>query len=141
MLGLQYVDYIHPLRQRRKEESILAESKLAPIETIFANLIWSHEPISSGELVKLCEKELGWKKSTTYTILKRLCNRGIFHNQHGIVTSLISHQDYLALQSQNFVEETFEGSLPLFLAAFTRRRKLSQKEIAELQKWIEENRG
>ncbi len=119
----------------------MAESKLAPIETIFANLIWSHEPISSGELVKLCEKELGWKKSTTYTILKRLCNRGIFQNQHSIVTSLISHQDYLALQSQNFVEETFEGSLPLFLAAFTRRRKLSQKEIAELQKWIEENRG
>lgn len=119
----------------------MAEYKLGEIEMRFADLIWSNEPISSGELVKLCEKELSWKKSTTYTILRRLCERGFFQNKDGAVTSLISKQEFMSLQSEEFVEETFAGSLPRFLAAFAMRKKLSENEIAEIQKLIDENRG
>lgn len=118
----------------------MAEYKLGAVEMRFADLIWENEPISSGELVKLCEKELSWKKSTTYTILRRLCEREIFHNQDSIVTSLISKEEFNALQSEKFVEETFEGSLPKFLTAFSMRKKLSDKEIDELQNFINENR-
>lgn len=114
--------------------------KLGAMETRFAELIWDNEPISSGDLVKLCEKELSWKKSTTYTMLRRLCERGIFQNADSVITSLISRQDFVALQSEKFVDETFDGSLPRFLAAFTRRKKLSEKEIDELQKLIDESR-
>lgn len=118
----------------------MADIRLGVIETRFADLIWENEPISSGELVKLCERELSWKKSTTYTILRRLCERGIFLNHKGTVTSLISKDEFHALQSQKFVEETFEGSLPKFLAAFSTRKKLSDDEINELQKLIDEMR-
>lgn len=118
----------------------MAEYKLGAVEMRFADLIWENEPISSGELVKLCEKELSWKKSTTYTILRRLCERAIFQNQDCIVTSLISKEEFNALQSEKFVEETFEGSLPKFLTAFAMRKKLSEKEIDELQNFINANR-
>lgn len=103
--------------------------------------MWDKEPISSGDLVKLCEKELTWKKSTTYTMLRRLIDRGIFQNKGGTVSSLISRQEFSALQSEKFVEEAFGGSLPQFLAAFTMRKKLSDNEIKELQKLIDEKRG
>lgn len=116
------------------------EYKLGAMETRFADLIWEHEPLASGELVKLCEKELEWKKSTTYTILRRLCERGIFQNKDGAVTSLISKQEFFALQSEQFVEETFDGSLPQFLAAFTTRKMLSEKDIDELQRFIDKHR-
>lgn len=115
--------------------------KLGVMETRFADLIWDNEPVSSGDLVKLCEKELTWKKSTTYTMLRRLCERGIFQNKDGIVSSLMSKREFNALQSERFVEETFDGSLPQFLAAFTSRKRLSEKEINELQKLIDEKRG
>lgn len=115
------------------------EMKLGVIESRFADLIWQHEPLSSGELVKLCEKELNWKKPTTYTVLRKLCERGIFKNQEGTVTSLLSREEFYALQSEKFVEETFDGSLPAFLAAFATRRKLSGKDIEELQKLIHQN--
>lgn len=118
----------------------MSEYRLGAIEGKFAKIIWDNEPLSSGDLVKLCEKELGWKKSTTYTVLKRLCLRGIFQNSDGFVTSLISEKDFYSLQSEEFVDETFSGSLPGFLAAFTRRKKLSDSEIEELKKLIEENR-
>ena len=114
--------------------------KLGVVETRFAELIWSHAPISSGELVKLCLQELEWKKSTTYTVLKRLCQRGLFQNADGVVTSLVSREEYYALQSERFVEDTFAGSLPAFLAAFTARKKLSEKEIAQLQALIDDCR-
>ena len=119
----------------------MTDARLGAIETRFADLIWENEPISSGELVKICEKELNWKKSTTYTILRRLCERGIFQNNNGTVTSLISKSDFYAMQSERFVEETFEGSLPKFLAAFATRKKLSEKEIEELQRFIDERKG
>ena len=103
----------------------MGELTMGAIETRFAEMIWQREPVSSTELVKLAAAELDWKKSTTYTVLRRLCERGIFQNQDGIVTSLISKQDFYAVQSEKFVEDTFSGSLPAFLAAFTTRKKLS----------------
>ncbi len=117
------------------------EYKLGEIEMKFAELIWNNEPLASGELAKLCDKELHWKKSTTYTILRRLCDRGLFRNEGGIVTSLVTKEEFLAKQSEQFVENTFQGSLPRFLAAFTSERKLSDREVEELKKIIEENRG
>ncbi|MBO5935340.1 MAG: BlaI/MecI/CopY family transcriptional regulator [Clostridia bacterium] len=111
--------------------------KLGFVEQKFAELIWQNEPISSGELVKLCLKELEWKKSTTYTVLKKLCEKGIFQNDNGTVSSLISKDDFFALQSKNFVDETFEGSLPAFIAAFTKKQTLSKKEIEEIRKMID----
>ncbi|HAA33691.1 MAG TPA: BlaI/MecI/CopY family transcriptional regulator [Firmicutes bacterium] len=114
--------------------------KLGEMEQRFADLIWQHEPISSGELVKLCEKELNWKKSTTYTMLKRLCDRGMFQNQKSMVTALMTREDFLAAQGEQFLNRTFGGSLPRFFAAFTRRNRLSEKEISELQRLIDEHR-
>lgn len=119
----------------------MGDIRLGPVEARFADLIWAREPLSSGELVKLCAQELQWKKSTTYTILRRLCERGIFRNQDGIVTSSMTKEAFLAMQSEQFVEETFQGSLPKFLTAFTSRKALSQQEIEELQKFIDERRG
>ena len=118
----------------------MSELRMGAIESHFADMIWENEPVPSPELVKLAERELNWKKSTTYTVLKRLCERGIFQNQSGIVTSLMSRKDFYAVQSEKFVEETFSGSLPSFLAAFTTRKKLSEEEIAELQALIDQSR-
>ncbi|MBQ9742569.1 MAG: BlaI/MecI/CopY family transcriptional regulator [Ruminococcus sp.] len=112
-------------------------TRLGMVESRFADIIWSREPLPSGELVKICEAELSWKKSTTYTVLKKLCDREIFQNKDGIVSSLISRQDFYALQSEQFVEETFEGSLPAFFAAFTKRRSLSPEDIGELRRLID----
>lgn len=119
----------------------MEDYKLGAMETKFAELMWDNEPIPSGNLVKLCEKELSWKKSTTYTMLRRLCERGIFQNKDGIVSSLMSKQEFNALQSEQFVKETFDGSLPQFLTAFVTRRKLSENEIDELQRLINQHRG
>ena len=118
----------------------MSELRMGAIESRFADMIWENEPVPSPELVKLAERELNWKKSTTYTVLKRLCERGIFQNRGGVVTSLISRQDFYAVQSEKFVEETFSGSLPAFLAVFTTRKKLSEEEIAELQVLIDQSR-
>lgn len=117
----------------------MVDLRLGPVESHFAELIWDGEPISSTELVHLAQRELDWKKSTTYTVLKRLCEKGIFQNEGGIVTSCLSREEYAARQSEQFVEETFSGSLPAFLAAFTRRKKLSEEEIDQLQQLIERN--
>ena len=114
--------------------------RLTDMEAKFADFIWVHEPIPSGKLVRLCEAEFNWKKSTTYTMLKRLESKGIFKNNNGVVISLIKKDDFYAEQSKLFVEETFEGSLPKFIAAFTRSRKMSDKEIDELQRLIDKHR-
>ena len=118
----------------------MSDLKMGPVETRFAEIIWDREPVGSTELVRLAEGALGWKKSTTYTVLKRLCDRGIFQNEGGTVTSRLSRADYDTAQSQQFVEESFSGSLPAFITAFTRRKKLTEDEIAELQKLIDQNR-
>lgn len=115
----------------------MSEIKLGAVESKFADIIWSNEPLRPGELVKLAEEELNWKRTTTFTILKRLCERGIFQNKDRIVTSLISRDEFYALQSEKFVNDTFEGSLPAFLTAFSTRKKLSEDEIEELKKVID----
>lgn len=115
--------------------------KMGVVESRFADIIWQREPVSSTELVKLAAKELQWKKSTTYTVLKRLCQRGIFQNEGGTVTSLLSREEFCALQSEQFVDDTFHGSLPAFFAAFTTRKKLSQTEYDQLQALIDERRS
>lgn len=115
----------------------MREMKIAETEYKFAELIWANEPISSGDLVKLCETELFWKKSTTYTVLRRLCEKGIFQNKNAQVTSLLTKEEYAALRSEQFVEDTFEGSLPMFLTAFMSRKKLNKKQIAEIQQMID----
>lgn len=117
------------------------ERKLGAIEARFADLIWQNEPLSSGVLVRLCEEELGWKKSTTYTVLKKLCERGIFRNEGGEVTSLVSRDGFYAMQSQRFVEESFDGSLPAFIAAFATRKALTAQEIAEIRRMIDRMEG
>lgn len=119
----------------------MSQYKLGEVEAAFAALIWEHEPLPSAKLVELCREKLSWKKSTTYTVLRRLCQRGIFQNEGGVVTSLISQEEFAALQSQEFVDQTFNGSLPQFLTAFTRRKKLSREEIEQIQKLIDESRG
>lgn len=118
----------------------MADYKLGEVEMRFANLIWEHEPIASGELAKLSEKELNWKKSTTYTILKRFCERELFQNENGIVTSLVSKQGFLAKQCEKFITENFDGSLPDFIIAFTYGRRLTRNEIVELQRIVDESR-
>lgn len=119
----------------------MSEIKLGAVEARFADIIWENEPLSSNQLAKMAEQILTWKKSTTYTILKRLCERGIFRNENGIVTSLISKEEFYAMQSEKFVDETFEGSLPAFIAAFSTRKQLSAAEIEELQNLIEKMKG
>ncbi|MFI3115427.1 MAG: BlaI/MecI/CopY family transcriptional regulator [Clostridia bacterium] len=111
--------------------------KLGIVEMEFSNIIWENEPIASGELVKLCLNKLEWKKSTTYTTLKKLSEKGIFQNEKGVVTSLLSKEEYTAMQSEKFVEETFSGSLPRFLASFVSKKDLSREEIEEIYKIIE----
>ena len=115
----------------------MEDIKLGVVEAHFANIIWENEPLSSGELVKKCDEILGWKKSTTYTVLKKLCEKGIFKNENSVVTSVISKEEYYAIQSESFVEETFEGSLPAFIAAFSKRKRLSAEEIAKIRQMID----
>ena len=119
----------------------MSDYQMGPIESKFADLIWENEPITSSELAKRGEKLFFWKKSTTYTVLKRLCDKGIFQNQKGIVTSLISKEEFFARHSEQYVQDTFGGSLPAFMAAFSTRKKLTDKEIDEMKNLIEKMRG
>lgn len=116
----------------------MADIQMGAIESRFADIIWQNEPISSGELAKRSEAELTWKKTTAYTVLKRLCDKGIFKNDRGTVTSVLSREAYYAMQSEKFVEETFDGSLPAFLAAFTARKSLNAEEVNELRRMVAE---
>jgi len=115
----------------------IKEYKLSQSETRFAEIVWQHEPSGSGELVKLCEKELGWKKSTTYTVLKKLCEKGILQNENAVVTSLLKKDEFYAKQSRQLVEDAFDGSLPKFLTAFIGGQKLSDAQADELKRLIE----
>lgn len=111
--------------------------KLGVVESQFADIIWGKAPVSSGELVKICSDKLEWKKSTTYTMLKRLCDRGIFQNNGGVVSVVMTKEEYTSAQSEKFVEDTFAGSLPAFIAAFSARKKLSKAEVEEIRKMID----
>ena len=118
----------------------MSELRMGAVESRFADLIWERAPVTSTELVRLAERELNWKKSTTYTVLKRLGQRGIFQNKGGVVTPLISREEFYAAQSHQFVDETFQGSLPAFLAAFTSGKSLSEGEIRQIRDWIDQMR-
>ena len=111
--------------------------ELAAVQERFADIVWANEPISSGDLVKVCEKELSWKKPTTYTVLRKLCEKGLLQNVDGIVSSLISKEEFYSAKSEQIIEDSFEGSLPAFIAAFTSHKKLSKKEVDEIQKMID----
>ena len=111
--------------------------KVYESEYRFCLILWEHEPIKSGELVKLCKEQLGWKPTTTYTVIKRLAERGILKNENTVVTSLVSKDAVQAAEIDELVERTFEGSLPAFIAAFTRHRKLSRDEIDQVQQMID----
>lgn len=115
----------------------MAEIKLGMVEARFADLVWENEPLSTKELVALCDKELQWKRTTTYTVLKKLCERGIFKTENSVVTAIISRSEFYAIQSENFVDETFAGSLPAFIAAFSSRKKPSAKELEEIKKLLD----
>ena len=115
----------------------MEQIKLGVVEARFADLIWANAPITSGALVKLCEQQLQWKKSTTYTVLKKMCDRGLFANNNGTVIPLMTREEYYGQQSEAFVEESFRGSLPAFIAAFTKRKKLSAQEVAEIRAMID----
>lgn len=117
---------------------IMSDLSMGIVEAKFADIIWENEPISSSELAKRSEELLGWKKSTSFTVLKRLCDKGIFSNTKGTVTSVISKKDFYAAQSERFVNESFGGSLPAFFAAFTSRKQLKPEEVLQLKKLIDE---
>ena len=111
--------------------------ELGEVQARFADIVWAHAPIPSGELVKLCERELNWKKPTTYTVLRKLCEKGLFTNTDGLVKVKITREQFYSAQSEQFVAESFSGSLPAFIAAFTSRKPLSDAEADEIMKMIE----
>ena len=114
--------------------------KLAETEARFADIIWEHEPVASMQLVQLCEERLSWKKSTTFTVLKKLCDRGIFQNVKAVVSARISREEFYAGKSREFVDEAFGGSLPKFLTAFIGKSRLSSKQVEEMKSLIESYR-
>ncbi len=111
--------------------------ELGAVQERFADLIWAHEPIGSGELVRLCEKELRWKKPTTYTVLRKLCEKGLLQNEGGVVTSRISKEEFYSSKSEQVVRESFQGSLPAFVAAFISRKTLTAGEAEEIRRMID----
>lgn len=114
--------------------------KVFESEYRFCLILWEHEPVKSSELVKLCRQQLGWKPTTTYTVIKRLSERGILKNENTVVTSLVSKDQVQAAEIDELVERTFEGSLPAFVAAFTKHRRLSAKEVDEVQAMVDRYR-
>ena len=118
----------------------MPDFELGAVQERFADIVWAHEPVASGDLVKICEKELGWKKPTTYTVLRKLCEKGLLQNLDGIVSSLVSKEDFYSAKSEQVVTESYNGSLPAFIAAFTSRNKLSAAEADEIQRMIDEFR-
>ena len=119
----------------------MEQGKLCDSDYRFMRIVWEHAPVGSGELVKLAAQELGWKKSTTYTVLKKLCERGLFRNEGGTVSVQLAREEFHAMQSERFLDETFSGSLPAFIAAFSTRKKLSEEELRELEELIRRSRG
>ncbi|MBR3950277.1 MAG: BlaI/MecI/CopY family transcriptional regulator [Oscillospiraceae bacterium] len=115
--------------------------KIYESEYRFCLILWEHEPIKSKDLVRLCADQLGWKSTTTYTVIKRLSERGVVKNENTVVTSLVSKDAVQAAELEEFVEKTFEGSLPAFVAAFTRHRSISQEEIDAVQAMIDQYRN
>lgn len=119
----------------------MSELRLGVVESHFADIVWEHAPLTTRELIKLCEQQLNWKRTTTYTVLKKLCERGILHMEDGLVTVLITREEFYSIQSEQFVDEKFQGSLPAFLAAFVSRKTPSAKEIQQIRQMINSFEG
>ena len=115
----------------------MEDKRLGLVESHFADIVWANQPLSTKELVAICERELNWKRTTTYTVLKKLCERGIFKTENSVVSAILTKEEFQAIQSEKFVGETFDGSLPAFIAAFTSRKKLSADEVEEIRRMIE----
>lgn len=115
----------------------LSIPKVFESEYRFCLILWEHEPVKSSELVKLCSEQLGWKPTTTYTVIKRLSERGVLKNEKTVVTSLVTKEEVQTAEIDEMMEKTFQGSLPTFIAAFTKNRRLSDKEIDEVQEMID----
>ena len=126
--------------ERRNGGNIMNDYTLGAVESKFADIIWSNAPIKSGDIVKICEQKLNWKKPTTYTVLRKLCEKGFFVNESGTVKVVITREEYYADQSGRFVAESFKGSLPAFIAAFISNKTLSSEEADEIQRMIDEYR-
>lgn len=115
----------------------MKDFELGAIQERFADIVWTHEPIASGELAKRCEKELNWKRPTTYTVLRKLCEKGLLQNKNGIVTSLVSREEFYSTKSEQIIEDSYRGSLPAFVASFISRKTISAEEADEIQKMID----
>ena len=115
----------------------MTDLELGAIQERFAGIVWEHEPIASGELAKICEKELNWKRPTTYTVLRKLCEKGILQNEDGVVSSLISRDEFFSAKSERIIEDSYSGSLPAFVASFVSRKPISAEEAAQIQKMID----
>ena len=119
------------------ERCMIMDIQLGVVEARFADIIWSNEPVTSSELVKKAKEELGWARTTTHTVVRRLCDKGLFVNESGMVRAIISRDDFYSQQCKQYIEDTFDGSLPKFLAAFTRGKKLSPEEADEIRRMID----
>ena len=115
----------------------MEEMKLGMVEAHFADIVWQHAPMTTKELVAVCEREFNWKRTTTYTVLKKLCERGIFATENSVVTALVSREEFYAIQSEKFVEDTYAGSLPAFIAAFASRKRPSEQELEEIRRMLD----
>ncbi len=115
----------------------MKDFELGAIQERFADIVWAHEPIASGELAKICEKELSWKRPTTYTVLRKLCEKGLLQNKDGIVVSLVPREEFYSAKSEQIIEDSYRGSLPAFIASFISRKTISSEEADEIQRMID----
>lgn len=115
----------------------MKDFELGAIQERFADIVWAHEPIASGDLAKICEKELGWKRPTTYTVLRKLCEKGLLQNKDGIVTSLVPREEFYSVKSEQIITDSYKGSLPAFVAAFISKKNISAEEADKIQKMID----
>lgn len=119
------------------EGAAMKDYALGAIQERFADVVWAHEPIASGELAKICERELGWKRPTTYTVLRKLCEKGLLQNRDGTVASLVPREAFYAAKSERIIRDSYRGSLPAFIASFISRKAISAGEADEIQKMID----
>ena len=115
----------------------MKDFELGAVQERFADIVWANEPIASGELAKICENELSWKRPTTYTVLRKLCEKGVLQNRDGVVVSLVSREEFYSAKSEQIVEDSYRGSLPAFVASFVSRKKISAEEVDEIRKMID----
>ena len=115
----------------------MKDFELGVVQERFADIVWKYEPIASGDLAKICEKELNWKRPTTYTVLRKLCEKGILENRNGIVVSIVSRDEFYSEKSGRIVDDSYHGSLPAFIAAFISRKDLSSQDVEDIQKMID----